>query len=239
MGRKHNIEDRTEEAFITISKLWKEMGMSPTLREIGARMGIKSTSLILFYVKKLVKAGKIKRNRNKTRNIFIVQPKLSMSNPASKNKLTIAPTDRGILEIPDFGPIAAGIPIHLPSASFNRTRKNQSVPSVVPIPESYLPEGVKAQDVFALHVEGDSMRDAMLTNGDIVIFQRTSFAQLKGGEIVAAWLMDTQETTLKRFTRTERGISLKPENPNYKPLFFQPDEVDIQGKMLAVLRFRY
>ena len=57
------------------------------------------------------------------------------------------------------------------------------------------------------------MRDAMLTDGDIVILQRTSIAQVKDGEIVAAWLISNQETTLKRFERTKRGIVLRPENP--------------------------
>lgn len=240
MGRKHNVEHRTEDAFSAIKEFWEKKGMSPTLREIGAKIGIKSTSMVRFYVDKLEKAGRIKRNGTKSRNILIVQGKSPKPAPGRRVRVHVTSLERAILAIPDFGPIAAGIPVHLPSASFSQLRQNHSDPITdIHIPESYLPQGVKVDDVFALHVEGDSMRDAMLTNGDIVILKRTSIAELKGGEIVAAWILDTQETTLKRFERTERGIVLRPENPNYAPLFFQPDELEIQGKLLAVLRFRY
>jgi repressor LexA len=232
MGRKHDAEDRTEDAFTAIKKLWKEKGTSPSLREIGKEMEIKSSSLISFYVDKLEKAGKIKRN--KTRDILLVKPK-------EKIPIRSLGRDNKILSIPDFGNIAAGIPLLLPDASFSKANKGDIHRTVVDIPESYLPEGIKADDVFALHVEGDSMRNAMLTEGDIVILQKTSVDQVKDNDIVAAWIIDDQETTLKRieFSKKKRGIWLKPENPTYKPHFFLSTEVDIQGKLLAVLRFRY
>ena len=239
MGRKQHAEERSEEAFAAIQKIWGKTGMSPTLREIGAEMKIDSTSQICFYLDKLEKAGRIKRNGNKTRNILLASPKPSQPALVRVKKVHLTSMERSILDIPIFGPIAAGIPLHLPDASFKKIHKNHGEQTVVHIPESYLPSGVKVDDVFALHVEGDSMRDAMLTDGDIVIVQRTSIANVRNGDIVVAWIIDTQETTLKRFEKTERGIALKPENPNYKTLFFQPDEVDIQGKLLAVLRFRY
>ena len=239
MGRKKNVKDRIEDTFLAIERLWKQTGMSPTVREIGAAIGIKSTSLIHYYIDKLVKLGRIRRGRNKTRNLFIVRPKLTGPIPARGEKMRLVPVERNVLEIPDFGPIAAGIPLHLPDASFNKRRKNYPDQAVVLVPEIYLPEGLKGERVFALHVEGDSMRDAMLTDGDIVLLQKTSIDQVKKGDIVAAWIIDTQETTLKRFEQTRRGITLRPENPNYDPIIFQPDQVDIQGKLLAVLRFRY
>jgi len=239
MGRKHNVEDRTDEAFEAIEKFWGKTGMSPSLREIGKAMGVTSSSLIRYYVNKLEKAGKVKRNDNRSRNILLVPQKLPKPVPIRRGKIRIAPQERSILDIPNYGPIAAGIPLHLPDASFKKTRKNHSDQTVVHIPESYLPAGVKADNVFALHVEGDSMRDAMLTDGDIVILQKTSIDQVKDGDIVAAWIIDTQETTLKRFEKTKRGISLRPENPDYDIIYLQPDEVEIQGKLLVVLRFRY
>jgi len=242
MGRKGHVADRNEQTFKAIKKLWKEKNGSPTLREIGIEIGIASTFLIQGYVKNLIKQGKIKRDESKgSRNLIIVEllsPK-STATLKQNSRVVLLGSRKDILEIPNFGAIAAGSPLHLPNASFSNADKDQSDHAVVQIPESYLPEGVKAGDVFALHVEGNSMRDAMLTDGDIVILQRTSIAQVKDGEIVAAWIINTQETTLKRFERTKRGIVLRPENPTYKPLHLQPDEVDIQGKLLAVLRFRY
>jgi len=239
MSRKGNVEERNELTLSAIKKLWKEKNGSPTLREIGAEIGIGSTFLIHLYVDNLIDMGKIKRDENKgTRNLIIVEPASPKSATTQKQNSHVSLSEN-ILDIPNYGPIAAGVPLHLPGASFSIAEKDQSDHAMVQIPESYLPEGVKASDVFALHVEGNSMRDAMLTDGDIVILQQTSITQVKDGEIVAAWLIDNQETTLKRFERTKRGIVLRPENPAYKPLHLKSDEVEIQGKLLAVLRFRY
>ncbi len=236
MGRKHDKKGHTEKTLTAIRKLLGD-DMTPSLRKIGSEIGVPSSSQVRFYVDELEKMGKIRRN--KTGNILLVSPKSPKSNSVRKGKIRIVSQERSILDIPNYGPIAAGIPIHLPDASFKKTRKSNLEQAVVHIPESYLPAGVKAEDVFALHVEGDSMRDAMLTDGDIVILQKTSIDQVKDGDIVAAWLIDTQATTLKRFEKTKRGISLRPENPDYDILYLQSDEVDIQGKLLAVLRFRY
>lgn len=239
MGTKHHLDDHTGEAFEAIKKFWQKTGMSPSLREIGKAIKVDSPSQVQYYVKKLEKAGKIKRTSNKSRNILLASPK-KLSKPAQvrRGKVRIVSQERSILDIPDYGPIAAGIPLHLPDASFKKTRKHSLEQNVVQIPESYLPAGVRAEDVFALHVEGDSMRDAMLTDGDVVILQKTSVNQVKNGDIVAAWIIDTEETTLKRFHKTKRGISLRPENPEYETRYFRSDEVDIQGRLLAVLRFR-
>ena len=232
----HNKEQHCREVLEAIKKYWAEHNSSPAVREIGHMIGIKSSSQIKFYLDELERQKKIIRTKQKTRNIFL--PEIE-NRRLRKTAVTVLDINQNIVAIPDYGPIAAGIPIHLPDASYKKANRKHPETTDVHIPESYLPQGVKAEDVFALHVEGDSMRDAMLINGDIVILKRTSLAELKGGEIVAAWIKDTQETTLKRFEKTPRGISLRPENPNYKSLFFLPDEVDIQGKLLAVLRFRY
>lgn len=243
MVRTRDAKRKREKILDAISQHWAEKGVGPTVREIGTRVGISSTSHVDYHLKRLIEEGKVIREQNKARSIFLVQPALLLPTPAQDAKKK-QPRKFGqiskIISIPDFGNIAAGIPLILPDASFKAISNLDEEPpnSTVEIPESYLPAGVGLKDVFALHVEGDSMRDAMLTDGDIVILQRTSTANVKNGDIVAAWIIDTQETTLKRFERTERGIALRPENPNYNTLFLQPDEVDIQGRMLAVLRFR-
>jgi repressor LexA len=238
MGRKNNVGDRTEQTFGAIEKLSKT-GISPTLREIGAEIDIPSTSLVDYYLRKLEKAGRIKRVGKKSRSILIIPPESLQTVPLRGKGLRLGLAERSILDIPNFGPIAAGYQFHLPDASFQAARKNLSEDTIIQIPESYLPAGVSMDDLFALQVEGDSMRDAMLTDGDIVILQKTSIDRVKDGDIVAAWLVDKHEATLKRFQRTKRGISLRPENPEYETIFLEPHEVEIQGKLLAVLRFRY
>lgn len=234
--RPHNKEQHCREVLGAIKEYWAEHNSSPAVREIGQAIGINSSSQIKFYLDELEQQKKIIRTKQKTRNIFLPETE---NKRLGKTAVKVLDSSQSIVAIPDYGPIAAGTPIHLPDASYKKTNRRHPETTDVHIPESYLPQGVKVEDVFALHVEGDSMRDAMLINGDIVILMRTTLAELKGGEIVATWIKDTQETTLKRFEKTPRGISLKPENPNYKSLFFLPDEVDIQGKLLAVLRFRY
>jgi repressor LexA len=106
----------------------------------------------------------------------------------------------------------------------------------VDVPESYIPRGVDSADVYALRVVGESMRDAMIADGDIVLIHRTK--NINNGDIVVAWLLDEHTTTLKRITRTENALWLDPENPSdaYKRTSYNPNKVDIQGKLLCVLR---
>ena len=227
---KGSEQERINQMLAAIKDYWDKNGNSPTLRDISKMTGIKSTGMVSFYLGKLVEAGKITRSGNKSRSIFLTHPVIS--------KLPLEP-GRRILSIPDFGPIAAGIPLHLPDASFQSVDNPDKDPHAVTvdIPESYLPAGVSIKDVFALHVQGNSMRDAMLTDGDIIIIQRT--ANIKNRDIVAAWIIDDHETTLKRVEITERGVWLRPENLAFEPRFYLPDQVQIQGKLLAVLRFIY
>jgi repressor LexA len=240
MGKKLN-EDRSGEVLAAIKKHWEDDGNGPTFREIGELTGIKSTSLISFYLNQLVREGKVIRDSKKARSIFPVQPEITKPVIAPVNKIVVKPVgmERRILSIPDFGPIAAGIPLHLPDASYKATDRTGMDHSdmTIEIPESYIPEGVEIKDIFALHVQGNSMRDAMLIDGDIVLILKTK--NVKTRDVVAAWIIEDHETTLKRLEITERGIWLRPENPNFEPYFYLPDQVEIQGKLLAVLRFRY
>jgi repressor LexA len=240
MDRKKN-EDRSVQVLAAVKKYWEENGNGPTLCEIGELAGIKSTSLISFYVGQLVKEGKVTRGSKKARSIH---PVLSENDktihiPAAKVVVKSISSDQRILSVPDFGPIAAGIPLHLPDASYKaEDQAGQDLPQmVVEIPKTYIPKGVDAKDIFALHVEGNSMRDAMVLDGDIVILHRTK--NVKNRDVVAAWIIDDHETTLKRIDITERGIWLRPENPHFEPYFYLPDQIEIQGKLLAVLRFKH
>ncbi|HEY5732038.1 MAG TPA: S24 family peptidase, partial [Anaerolineales bacterium] len=187
MGRTHDKKDRTGKTLAAIEKLVGD-DVNPSLRRIGNKIGVKSTSLVRFYVEDLEKRGKIRRNKDG--KISIVSQRSATPNIVRRKKAQIALKERNILDIPNYGPIAAGYPLLLPDASFKKNHKGDHEQTVVHIPESYLPAGVKTDDVFALYVEGESMRDAMLTDGDIVILQTTSFKQVKNGDIVAAWLSD-------------------------------------------------
>ena len=95
--------------------------------------------------------------------------------------------------------------------------------------------GAPQSEVFALKVKGDSMIDAMISDGDIVIFRRQQVAQ--NGEMVAVWLPDRSETTLKYFYReNDTTVRLQPAHPTMEPIFVHPANCQIQGRVLSVIR---
>ena len=107
--------------------------------------------------------------------------------------------------------------------------------SGVDIARSLLPRNENLGDLYALKVQGDSMIDAMVNDGDIVIMRRTN--QARNGEMVAIWLNDRDETTLKYFYAENGRVRLQPANPSMKPIIINnPDIVEIQGKVLLVIR---
>ena len=90
------------------------------------------------------------------------------------------------------------------------------------------------ENVYALRVRGDSMIDALVRDGDLIVLRSQRVAE--SGEMVAAWLPERSETTLKYFYREGRNVRLQPANPAYKPLIFPAEEVEIQGKVIAIIR---
>jgi repressor LexA len=107
--------------------------------------------------------------------------------------------------------------------------------SSVEIARSLLKPGDKEEDLFALEVQGDSMVDAMVNDGDIVVMKRAQDAH--NGEMVAVWLTDKDETTLKYFYKENGGVRLQPANPTMKPIFVEnPRSVKVQGKVVMVIR---
>jgi repressor LexA len=90
------------------------------------------------------------------------------------------------------------------------------------------------KDIYALEVQGTSMIDALINDGDIVIMRHTESAN--NGDMVAAWLPEQEETTLKRFYYEGKQIRLQPENQTMDPIYLDPDKVEIKGRVVAVLR---
>ena len=94
--------------------------------------------------------------------------------------------------------------------------------------------GYDESEVFALTVRGDSMIDSMIQDGDIVILRQQNTAE--NGEMVAAWLNEENETTLKHFYREAEQIRLQPANREYQPIFVHPANCEVKGKVLSVMR---
>jgi len=180
----------------------------PTNREIGRGVGIRSTSHVNYHLRILEEKGRIERIRNTSRGLRL-KSGLQMSGD--------------VRMVPFWGHIAAGAPIE--AVGLND--------EVVPVAAEYAPEGT-----YALKVRGQSMIDALIDEGDIIIVRPAETAE--NGDMVVATLTDTRgahpEATLKRFYREKDRIRLQPANSQMKPIYVEPQHLRIQGKVVAVLR---
>jgi repressor LexA len=190
-------------------------GYPPSIREIGEATDISSTSVVTYYLKQLEEWGYIEREAKFSRAL-----RLSGSGKAN------------LLRIPILGPVAAGVPIHLPAPG--ETYIGDEIDGV-DVARSLLPVGEKSTDLFALKVQGRSMIDAMVSDGDIVIMKRTE--QASNGEMVAVWLPARDETTLKYFFKEKDRYRLQPANPTMDPIYVNKSEpLEIKGKVVMVIR---
>ena len=195
----------------------RENRYPPSIREIGNKTGITSTSVVNYYLDQLEKKGMIERDRKISRGV-----RLSGLNGSADT-----------LRIPVLGPIAAGLP--LPELDPNVSYMNDSEAAAVDIARSLLPSKEKGENLFALEVKGSSMIDAMINDGDIVVMKPASDA--RNGEMVAVWLPRDNEATLKYFFKEKDRYRLQPANPTMKPIFVKKSEpLEIKGKVVMVIR---
>jgi len=188
-------------------------GYPPTIREIGEAVGISSTSVVNYNLDALQRAGFIYRDRTVSRGIRLVD---------GLEELTGA-TD--LIRVPLLGRIAAGEPLLVFQDGYDSDVDN------IDLTRDLVPDG---KDVYALRVQGDSMIDALINDGDIVVMRHTETA--KNGDMVAAWITDREETTLKRFYNEGHRIRLQPENHTMEPIYVDPDKLEIKGRVIAVVR---
>ena len=200
----------------------RDNGFPPSIREIGEEVGIGSTSVVNYNLNKLVDAGFIERLGKVSRGLRIVRdiPGISRSNILAARELQ---------QVALVGRIAAGEPISLPEDIAHHIEEDDYI-SLPP----HLLGSYDESEVFALSVRGDSMIDASIQDGDIVILARQNTAQ--NGDMVAAWLHEESETTLKRFYHQGDRIRLQPANAAYEPIEVLPANCEIKGKVLSVLR---
>ena len=212
------------ERHLEILKFLKEwqsrQGFPPSIREIGEGINVSSTSLTNHYLKQLEADGFISREKRVSRSIRL----LKMPGEAAKIK-----TSGSALRVPLLGRIQAGKPIPIPSFDFSMFDPEGNT---VDVPTALLP--AKVDGLFALQVQGDSMVDAMVNEGDYVILRQVDAAQ--NGDMIAAWLKRNEETTLKYFYQENGQVRLQPANRAYEPIFCHPNDLLVQGKAVMVLR---
>jgi repressor LexA len=204
-----NLSPKRKRILDFIAGFIREKDYPPSVRDIVKGCGISSTTVVQYYLNVLERDGYIRRNRGTSRSISLIKRKV------------------GLMTVPLMGTIAAGEPIPIPSSDTWDTAPEEEVD----IPRE-LAQGKK--EVYALRVKGASMIDALIDDGDIVLMQHTNTAE--DGEMVAVWLKDQEEATLKRIYRESGRIRLQPANSQVKPLYQDPENVEVQGKVIGVIR---
>ena len=195
-------------------------GRPPSIREIGEKVKISSTSVVNYYLDQLKKMGYLERDDRVSRGVRLTD----------KVNEIIQSTNE-LLRVPILGPIAAGPFMLVPEPGVNYM--NDKEYDAVDIARSLLPSKEKGNDLYALEVRGDSMIDAMINDGDIVVMKQATEA--RNGEMVAVRVND--EYTLKYFYKEKDRYRLQPANPTMKPIILKKSEQpEINGKVVMVIR---
>jgi len=206
-------------------------GFPPSIRDIQDMGAFSSTSVVNYYLDQLETMGHIKRSGRVSRGIKLMHPFSEISQTASKKLRDVRESVQQVLRIPVMGRIFASEPVPVPPSDFSYL----DAETVVHVARSMLPAKEKVEELFALEVNGDSMIDAMVNDGDIIIMKPAE--NVRNGDLVAIWLRDKDETTLKYFYLENGKVRLQPANPTMKPIYIDdPSTVDIQGKIVMIIR---
>lgn len=231
------LTSKQKELLIFINARVKETGVPPSFDEMKAALDLRSKSGIHRLITALEERGFIRRLPHRARALEIIKlPDALIEDVARKARFNPNVIEGGApartppalppsyvhdnaVSVPMMGRIAAGVPI---SAIQNHTQD-------ISCPPDLLGSG----EHFALEVKGDSMIEAGIQEGDIVIIKRTSTAE--NGDIIVA-LVEQEEATLKRLRKKGASVALEAANPKYETRIFGPDQVDIQGRLVALMR---
>ncbi|MCY3835651.1 MAG: transcriptional repressor LexA [Anaerolineaceae bacterium] len=213
------LSERQRKMLRFMSGYVNSQGYPPSIREIGDAAGISSTSVVNYNLNKLVQAGFLGRQQRVSRGLRLLKeiPGMILAQGVSG--------EGPQFPIPLLGRIVASEPVPVPEEAL--------VEDHVDVPAAWLQQE-DPSDIFALKVHGDSMIDAMIQDGDTVLLRRQPYAD--DGDMVAVWLLDRDETTLKHFYAEGKRIRLQPAHPMMDPIYVDAEQLLIQGKVLHVLR---
>jgi repressor LexA len=192
-----------------IAESIRERGYPPSVREIGEAVGLTSPSTVHAHLKVLQRDGYLRKDAERPRTIVV------QFEPSSGAAMRVRP----VSHVPLVGNVAAGTGV----------LAEESVEEVLPLPEDFTGQG----ELFMLKVRGESMVDAGILDGDFVVVRRES--EVKPGEIVVAGI-NGEEATVKTYKRRRGKVVLVPANSRLTEMEFRPDEVEIYGKVVTVLR---
>jgi len=214
MGKRISKKQRRILTFI--GEYLDENGYPPSMREICSALNISSTSVVSYNLDRLEEAGYIMRDREVSRGLRLAEP----------GRESLMPDE--VLRLPLLGRIVAGEPVPVPSSDFALMGDE-----TIEVSRDLLGE---MEGLYALEVEGNSMVDALVNDGDIVIMRHQR--RVENGEMAAVWLQGESEVTLKHFYQEQGGrVRLQPANPTMEPIYVDdPSRVEVQGKVVMVIR---
>jgi len=204
------LSEKQQDIYRFLERFIGEHDYPPSIRDIQQGCGISSTSVVDYNLKRLEEKGLIRRDREVSRAIEL------LNGQGERRRRTV--------QVPLIGPIAAGIPIP--------THSDSVAPlDIIELTE----EQVRGKgNLFALRVQGTSMIDALINDGDIVVLEPRQAAD--PGEVVAAWIVDRGETTLKKYYPEGRKVRLQPMNATMAPIMEDAANVQVQGRLVATIR---
>jgi repressor LexA len=205
----HVLTDRQRSILEFLENVMRERGYPPSVREIGAAVGLNSPSTVHSHLAQLEAAGYLRRDPTKPRAIEVC---------FDASSGTIAER-RPTRHVPLVGDVAAGTDV----------LAQENVEELMPLPEDFTGSG----ELFMLRVRGESMIDAGILDGDFVVVRRQEVA--RNGDIVVAGIPG-DEATVKTFSKKGAQITLLPSNPSLEPMVFDADDVMVFGKVVTVLR---
>ena len=207
------LSSRQQQIIDFIRRFWLARGYPPSVRDIVSSCNISSTSVVDYNLNILERQGHIRRHSGISRGIELMTRPLSLEDS---------------LKIPIIGQIAAGEPIPVPAPDTWDAAASSETMEVT----ADLIRG--RTGVYALKVKGSSMVDALINDGDIVLMQYVN--SVENGEMAAIWLRAEKEATLKKVYLEPGHVRLQPANSQMKAIYTEPDNVEIQGRVIAVIR---
>jgi repressor LexA len=205
--RKPGVSETRQRIWKFIRDFFEDRGYAPTVRDILKGCSISSTAVVQHHLNILEREGYIHRDPEVFRSIQLLDRK-------------------NTVRVPLLGHIAAGEPIPVPDSE---TWKSEALETL-----ELTEDLIQGKEVYALRVKGLSMIDALIDDGDVVLMEPANIAD--DGDMVAVWIKDKQEVTLKRLFREQQMIRLQPSNSQMEPLYVNPKNVEVQGKVVGVIR---
>ncbi len=209
------LTQKQKDLLLLIDRKIKASGVPPSYDEMKDALGLASKSGIHRLITALEERGFLRRLPNKARALEVLKLPTAPAHSIIDTPVTAANDE---YEIPFVGKIAAGNPILALEDSYNTIS---------------VPPNMMSPDHYALEIEGDSMINAGILDGDLVIIKKANTA--RNNEIVVA-LVDREEATLKRLYKSSQGVELIAENPDFPTRTFGADRVEIQGVLVGLIR---